>query len=242
MNKQTDSDLKKQINYWYLIILNRPADKSGLKHFLDGINNGNLTLAQIPKELMESKEFKDNQEIIRSQKNRPKVKKPIFIIGVPRSGTTLLYQVLCHHPDLAWLSHKDVKYWTQEAQQKKLKNVFMEKKKKNVFIPHSDGALFILGTELQNPLEGTSKIPIEANSLWKKFLDGNEKNILIPKKSKLIEIIKTVLKNQKKPRFMNKAPQNQVFVKDCQKIFFLFYSKFMDGFCNPLVKCCPVLY
>lgn len=32
---------------------------------------------------------------------------PIFIIGVERSGTTLLYSILANHPDLYWLSRLD---------------------------------------------------------------------------------------------------------------------------------------
>jgi len=31
--------------------------------------------------------------------------KPILIIGAPGSGTTLLYQTLCSHPDLAYITH-----------------------------------------------------------------------------------------------------------------------------------------
>ena len=30
--------------------------------------------------------------------------RPIFIIGVEHSGTTILYRMLARHPDLAWLS------------------------------------------------------------------------------------------------------------------------------------------
>ena len=30
--------------------------------------------------------------------------KPIFIVGVPRSGTTLLYHLLAQHPDVGWFS------------------------------------------------------------------------------------------------------------------------------------------
>ncbi|MBW2123994.1 MAG: sulfotransferase [Deltaproteobacteria bacterium] len=36
-----------------------------------------------------------------------KIDRPIFIIGVERSGTTLLYSLLANHPDLYWLSRLD---------------------------------------------------------------------------------------------------------------------------------------
>ncbi len=31
--------------------------------------------------------------------------KPILIVGAPGSGTTLLYQTLCSHRDLAYITH-----------------------------------------------------------------------------------------------------------------------------------------
>ena len=34
--------------------------------------------------------------------------KPIFLIGVPRSGTTLLNNIICRHKDLAWFSQNDL--------------------------------------------------------------------------------------------------------------------------------------
>lgn len=35
----------------------------------------------------------------------PHVTRPIFLVGSGRSGTTILYHVLCGHPKLAWLSN-----------------------------------------------------------------------------------------------------------------------------------------
>ena len=32
------------------------------------------------------------------------VRKPIFIVGIGRSGTTIIHRMLCEHPNLAWLS------------------------------------------------------------------------------------------------------------------------------------------
>lgn len=33
------------------------------------------------------------------------VNPPVFILGAPRSGTSLLYKILCLHPDVAWISN-----------------------------------------------------------------------------------------------------------------------------------------
>ena len=32
------------------------------------------------------------------------LKQPLFIVGCGRSGTTIVYELLCEHPDLAWFS------------------------------------------------------------------------------------------------------------------------------------------
>jgi len=34
------------------------------------------------------------------------IEKPIFIVGVPRSGTTPVYHILAQHPDVAWFSKR----------------------------------------------------------------------------------------------------------------------------------------
>ena len=38
-------------------------------------------------------------------RERPEVDRPLFIVGCGRSGTTLLYDMLAAHPDLAWFSN-----------------------------------------------------------------------------------------------------------------------------------------
>lgn len=35
----------------------------------------------------------------------PEIRAPIFIVGPPRSGTTVLYEKLARHPDVAWISN-----------------------------------------------------------------------------------------------------------------------------------------
>jgi len=39
-----------------------------------------------------------------------KVQKPIFIVGVGRSGSTVFHRMLCEHPNLAWLSSQVVRH------------------------------------------------------------------------------------------------------------------------------------
>lgn len=40
----------------------------------------------------------------RGHSDRP-VERPLFLLGAPRSGTSLLYKALCLHPDAAWISN-----------------------------------------------------------------------------------------------------------------------------------------
>ena len=40
------------------------------------------------------------------------IEQPIFFIGVPRSGTTITYELFSKHPDLAWLSNFSTKFPT----------------------------------------------------------------------------------------------------------------------------------
>jgi len=92
--------------------------------------------------------------------------KPIFIIGVPRSGTTLIYRILCKHPDLAWFSHEDLQFLIPKKTQENLKKRFTKMKENNEKIPRNENSLFVFGLKQGNPLEGTSKVPIEAETFW----------------------------------------------------------------------------
>ena len=40
-----------------------------------------------------------------AQPSAHRLRSPIFIIGCGRSGTTIVYDLLCEHPDLAWFSN-----------------------------------------------------------------------------------------------------------------------------------------
>ncbi len=45
-----------------------------------------------------------NLKALPSVKAEPQIHEPVFLIGMPRSGTTLLFSVLAAHPELAWFS------------------------------------------------------------------------------------------------------------------------------------------
>ncbi len=149
-----------------------------------------------------------------------KILKPIFIVGVPRSGTTILYRTLCLHPDLAWFSHEDLQFWIPKEKQKDLKNHYTKMKENNEKIPKTEATLFVFGLKLNHPLPGTSKIPIEAETLWRDCF-GREyiTDISENKKNEVIHAIQSVLEKEKKVRFLNKSPQNSMRIFALKKIF-----------------------
>lgn len=121
------------------------------------------------------------------------IRKPIFINGCPRSGTTMLAELLCSHPDVGWFSNYT-----------------------NIFPSLPQLAIISRVRTLQHPnlskkLGKLQPYPTEAWNIWKhccsnKFLfspldetDVTEKNIRCLKKT----IDKHVL-YQKKKRFMTK--------------------------------------
>ncbi|MDH3618370.1 MAG: sulfotransferase [Nitrosopumilus sp.] len=169
------------------------------------------------------KSFKHNNvrlitkaETISSDKS---IIKPIFIIGVPRSGTTMLNIIMCMHPDLAWFSHEDLKFLIPLDEQKKFREKFLRMKENNEKIPRTEGSLFVFGLDQARPLEGTSKVPIEAESFWRRYIDFYESEISSNKKRDLKKILDKILTTQDKLRFLNKAPQNTVRIFAIKQVF-----------------------
>jgi len=146
--------------------------------------------------------------------------KPIFIVGVPRSGTTMLYRMLCKHPDLAWFSHEDLQFLFPKKRQEKLKKKFTKMKENNEKIPQNEQSLVVFGLKQENPLEGTSKIPIEYETFWLRCF-GREyiTDVSEDKKNEIIQTIQKFLEREKKIRFLNKSPNNSKRLYVLKKIF-----------------------
>jgi len=154
------------------------------------------------------------------------IKKPIFIIGVPRTGTTLLLNILCFHPDLAWFSTENFPEWASEDEKEKMKKHFLELKKNHKKIPISEESLFVFGPNWSKGIAQTKvhsdlkKIPIEGEFFWRKqFGDKYIKDISDDKKQVIISELEKLVKEQKKSRFLSKAPQNTMRLFAIKKIF-----------------------
>ncbi len=82
----------------------------------------------------------------------PDVKKPIFIIGTGRCGSTIFHEIFSHHPQVAWLSRWCVKYPTK---------------------PHINRlALQLLDSPLPSYLVRKRVYPVEGYSFWENYARG----------------------------------------------------------------------
>src|SRR5215218_10821093 len=75
--------------------------------------------------------------------------KPILIVGAPGSGTTLLYQTLCSHRDLAYINHNMLRAGLR---------------KHGRLVGDRRNALFILQNLIHR--DPASTLPHEADAFW----------------------------------------------------------------------------
>jgi len=146
-----------------------------------------------------------------SEITQSEIEKPIFIVGAPRSGTTLLYQTLAQHPDLGWLSNKTgKKFYSKEY----LRFVYLRRR---IF----DLRNFSYPIEAFNPrFYSTTEFPAEVGYLWSMVFKGDwdskisEKNLEILKKT-IVEI----LNKKNKKRFISKFPGYSIKIPLINKAF-----------------------
>ena len=224
-SNSNDSIESKTIRSCYRDILEREPDELGLDFYLQKIMNKEISLEQIRSMLMQSDEYvnlKNEKEQLKKISSNLIDRKPIFIFGVARSGTALLYAILCAHPDVVWFTKKELKNWIPEDEQQKIKEHYLDLLTKGGKIPRGEASLIV--DELQTRKKRRSTFlrlpegldPIEGESFWNKFFT-NEYVTDIPKNKKitLLNELNNFLENKKKQRFVNKAPQH------CKRLFAL---------------------
>jgi len=197
-----------------------------LRNALRKIKNNIMTFGRLEISLLNSDEYKNSK--LKNKRNINDfykfVEKPIFIIGVPRSGTGLLHQTLCAHPQLAWFDVDDLKVWIPKQKQDQLKEHYSKLIKQNKKFPMDEDCLAIFGRNLLNPKRfenlPTGSYPIEGETFWKQYF-GHKfiEDISKEKKFKLVKELSEVIIRQKKSRFLNKAPQNIMRLYAIKKIF-----------------------
>jgi omega-hydroxy-beta-dihydromenaquinone-9 sulfotransferase len=132
--------------------------------------------------------------------------KPILIIGAPGSGTTLLYQTLCSHRDLAYITHNMLR-----AGLRKHGRLVGDRRK----------ALFILQNLIHR--DPASTLPHEADAFWMTYFgyyDYRTENDYTEEMAAYFR--KKVLQVQNlwgRPRFVNKNLQNSFRVRLLKSIF-----------------------
>jgi len=138
--------------------------------------------------------------------------RPIFIIGVPRSGTTLLYNVMAHHTDLAWFSQKDLSILFSKDFLKfcNLKHRLFEIRKWNYSQPSvpDHNVLF--------------DVPIEFSLFWNHHIGRDwaiEKDVDDSTQKYLQDTISQIILTKNKKRFLSKFPRNAVRIGYLNKVF-----------------------
>jgi len=139
------------------------------------------------------------------------MEKPIFVVGVPRSGTSFLYRLLGQHPDLGWFSQSTLKKFYSHDY---LEFVYLRRRVfglRNFPYPvDAFGERSFLTTES----------PVEMGDMWQQIIKGDwntkitENGLVFLKK-----IISETLVEQKRKRFVAKDPRNSIKISIISKIF-----------------------
>jgi hypothetical protein len=134
------------------------------------------------------------------------IRAPIFILGAPRSGTSVLYEKLARHPDLAWISNITKK------------------------VPRS-----LLVTRAIMLFRDDHR-PTEAKKIWKKFSRSPDASRPIEEATPRVRrflrrVVRNNLKLFGKSRFLSKDPGNSLRMEFLDAIFpdALFVHIIRDG-------------
>jgi hypothetical protein len=144
------------------------------------------------------------------------VVKPVFIVGVPRSGTSIFYRKLACHPDFAWLT-KTSKKFPRSVFASRFASVFHKDNR------HTEGSW-----------------------IWRKFAreqdDCLEKGDLTPRAASFYrDVFRAQMALFDKPRFLSKYPRNVLRMEFFKEIFpdALFIHVIRDGraAANSILNC-----
>ena len=133
--------------------------------------------------------------------SKPRALAPIFIVGCGRSGTTLLYDLLCFHPDLAWFSNLDDEF------------------------PRFDRIAHLSGRLPYQRGERTSLVrPSEAYRIWQYLLGANagasNGSAVNPERARRVQHrISAHTARQGRKRFINKNTGNSRRIYDLDGMF-----------------------
>jgi len=143
----------------------------------------------------------------------PEILKPIFIVGAPRSGTTLLYDYIACHDALGWFSQHDYRnYFTKEHWE------FLNLRRRlyGIFNWH-------YSTVNEDRLRTRIEIPDEFGIFWHRWFgtegwvsEDDVNNSII---QNITQAIANLLERKNKKRFLTKSPVHSVRMGAIKKIF-----------------------
>jgi predicted nucleic acid-binding OB-fold protein len=144
--------------------------------------------------------------LIAGAKDNKKVTKPIFIVGAPRSGTTLLYQILCNHRDLSFFTHNILRAGV--CRRGRILGYRKELLARIQNLVHRDEP---------------SRQPQEASECWSDYLgvydyltESDYKEGMVYHYSRVIAQVQDIFR---RPKFVNKNPQHCTRVRILNRIF-----------------------
>jgi len=209
---EIESKLAEQVINAYVKFLGRKPTESQVKNIIAWMKKNKIKVENLPETIKKSPEY--------LKKN---IKKPIFIIGLQRGGTTILYNLLSNHPELTWISANDnSKIFSKE---------FLEKEKQRQEENRSKGIreggelsmmFFAKEDTPKNPawnMTNPNRIPVEGVHIWDHYF-GRKFDAKVTSKSKQIkDLIESKCLEDKKTRFINKNPENIKRMNAINEIF-----------------------
>jgi len=140
------------------------------------------------------------------------ISRPIFIIGVARSGTTLLYYLMAQHRDLAWFSQYD--------RSKMFSKEFLKfyKLRKRLY----DTRTWSHEEPILAHYDLLFDVPIEFPTFWNHHIGkdwASEKDVDDSAQVHLRDTISEIIKEKKRKRFLSKYPRNSVRIRFLNRVF-----------------------
>jgi hypothetical protein len=125
------------------------------------------------------------------------LKRPIFLVGCGRSGTTIVYELLCEHPDLAWFSNYAERWpaFPQLETLTRLRDIGAIRRSRSRFVP----------------------LPVEGHDLWDRCgpqeprhrnAPLTEADVDAEHAQRVREIVTAHVKYHRGSRFINKNTRN----------------------------------
>ena len=149
------------------------------------------------------------------------IHKPIFIIGVPRSGTTFLYKVISAHPDVSWFTSNDLVDLIPSSQHESIISNWLKLKFEIGKVPHNEENFFASIAYRKSRGKGIRKpVAIEGETFWREFFGLKYTEYLPdPKKHDMLNKLEKFISKNQKSRFLNKAPLHCMRLFALQKCF-----------------------